>query len=186
MTIIQVLRAKNANADALARLATGLEEHLLKTVPIEILETPSIDKSEQVGSIVIHPCWMDPIISFLHDGTLPEDKFEARRFRYRSAHYFLEKGKLYKKGFSSPSLLCLDEDRGKFTLEEVHARVYGNHSSGRTLAHRILRQGYYWPTIQDDSLDFVRKCDKCQRFSAIPRQHPEDLTTVTGPWPFMK
>ncbi|KAL5539721.1 hypothetical protein UlMin_043850 [Ulmus minor] len=73
------------------------------------------------------------------------------------------------KGFSSPSLLCLDEDRGKFTLEEVHAGVCGNHSSGRTLAHRILRQGYYWPTIQTDSLDFVRKCDKCQCFSTIPR-----------------
>ncbi|KAL5562544.1 hypothetical protein UlMin_032291 [Ulmus minor] len=186
VTIIQVPRAENTNADALARLATGLEERLLKTVLIEILEAPSIDKPEQVGSIVVRPCWMDPIISFLRDGMLRADKFEARRLRFRSARYFLDKGKLYKKGFSSPSLLCLDEDRGKFTLEEVHAGVCGNHSSGRTLAHRILRQGYYWPTIQTDSLDFVRKCDKCQRFSAIPRQAPEDLTTITSPWPFAK
>ncbi|KAL5548397.1 hypothetical protein UlMin_003628 [Ulmus minor] len=141
VTIIQVPRAENTNADALARLATGLEERLLKTILIEILEAPSIDKPEQVGSIVVHPCWMDPIISFLRDGTLPADKFEARCLRFRSARYFLDKGKLYKKGFSSPSLLCLDEDRGKFTLEEVHAGVCGNHSSGRTLAHRILRQG---------------------------------------------
>ncbi|KAL5552406.1 hypothetical protein UlMin_002582 [Ulmus minor] len=169
VTIIQVPRAENTNADALAHLATGLEERLLKTVPIEILEEPSIDKPEQVGSIIVRLCWMDPIISFLRDGTLPADKFEARRLRFRSARYFLDKGKLYKKGFSSPSLLCLDEDRGKFTLEEVHAGVCGNHSSGRTLAHRILRQGYYWPTIQTDSLDFICKCDKCQRFSAIPR-----------------
>ncbi|KAL5580848.1 hypothetical protein UlMin_013290 [Ulmus minor] len=130
VTIIQVPRAENTNADALARLATGLEERLLKTVPIKILEAPSIDKQEQVGSIVVRPCWMDPIISFLQDGTLPADKFEARRLRFRSARYFLDKGKLYKKGFSSPSLLCLDEDRGKFTLEEVHAGVCGNHSSG--------------------------------------------------------
>ncbi|KAL5560858.1 hypothetical protein UlMin_030605 [Ulmus minor] len=186
VTIIQVPRAENTNADALARLATGLEERLLKIVPIEILEVPSIDKPGQVGSVVVRPCWMDPIISFLRDGTLPADKFEAHRLRFRSARYFLDKGKLYKKGFLSPSLLCLDEDRGKFTLEEVHAGVYGNHSSGRTLAHRILRQGYYKPTIQTDSLDFVRKCNKCQRFSAIPRQAPEDLTTVTSPWPFAK
>ncbi|KAL5560700.1 hypothetical protein UlMin_036911 [Ulmus minor] len=48
VTIIQVPRAKNMNADALARLATGLEERLLKTVPIKILEAPSIDKKEQV------------------------------------------------------------------------------------------------------------------------------------------
>ncbi|KAL5582066.1 hypothetical protein UlMin_014508 [Ulmus minor] len=106
VTIIQVPRAENTNADALARLATGLEERLLKTVPIEILEAPSIDKKEQVGSIVVRPCWMDPIISFLRDGTLPADKFEARRLRFRSA--------------------------------------------------------------------------------PIPRQAPEDLTTVTSPWPFAK
>ncbi|KAL5542943.1 hypothetical protein UlMin_010653 [Ulmus minor] len=85
VTIIQVPRAENTNADALARLATGLEERLLKTVPIEILEEPSIDKPEQVGSIVVRPCWMDPIVSFLRDGTLPADKFEARRLRFRSA-----------------------------------------------------------------------------------------------------
>ncbi|KAL5543517.1 hypothetical protein UlMin_007301 [Ulmus minor] len=106
VTIIQVPRAENTNADALARLATGLEERLLKTVPIEILEAPSIDKKEQVGSIVVRPCWMDPITSFLRDGTLPADKFEARRLRFRSA--------------------------------------------------------------------------------PIPRQAPEDLTTVTSPWPFAK
>ncbi|KAL5560184.1 hypothetical protein UlMin_036395 [Ulmus minor] len=85
VTVMQVPRAENVNADALAHLATGLEERLLKMVPIEILESPSIDKPEQVRSIVARPCWMDPIISFLHDGNLPEDKFEARRMRYRSA-----------------------------------------------------------------------------------------------------
>ncbi|KAL5558492.1 hypothetical protein UlMin_034703 [Ulmus minor] len=178
VTIIQVLRAENTNADALARLATALEERLLKTVPIEFLEVPSIDKPEQVGYIVVRPCWMDPIISFLRDGMLPADKFKARRLRFRSARYFLDKGKLYKKGFSSPSLLCLDEDWGKFTLEEVHAGVCGNHSSGRTLAHRILRQGYYWPTIQTDSLDFVRKCDECQLCHfGVPRELVSDHGT---------
>ncbi|KAL5583558.1 hypothetical protein UlMin_016000 [Ulmus minor] len=99
VTVIQVPRAENTNADALGHLATGLEERLLKTAPIEVLESPSIDKPEQVGSIIARPCWMDPIISFLRDETLPEDKFEARRLRYRSACYFFDKGKLYKKGF---------------------------------------------------------------------------------------
>ena len=60
VTIMQVPRAKNVNADVLARHATGLEERLLKIVPIEILESPSIDKPEQVGSIAARPCWMNP------------------------------------------------------------------------------------------------------------------------------
>ena len=33
-------------------------------------------------------------------------------------------------------------------------------------------------------MNFARKCDKCQRFSSIPRSHPERLTSMTSPWPF--
>ncbi|KAL5565151.1 hypothetical protein UlMin_028315 [Ulmus minor] len=137
VTITQIPRNKNTNADALARLATGLEDSLLKTVPLEILDEPSIDKHQQ-------------------------------------------------RSFSSPSLTCLNEDQAKYVLQEVHEGVCGNHSSGRALAHKVLRQGYYWPTIQADSVAFVQKCDKWQRFSTIPHQPPEELTPVSSPWPFAK
>ncbi|KAL5580651.1 hypothetical protein UlMin_013093 [Ulmus minor] len=123
---------------------------------------------------------MDPIITYLRDGILPEDKFKARRLRFKSARYYLDKDKIRKRSFSSPSLTCLNEDQAKYVLQEVHEGVCGNHSSGRALAHKVLRQGYYWPTIQTDSLAFVQKCDKCQRFSTIPRQPPEELTPVSN------
>ena len=38
--------------------------------------------------------------------------------------------------------------------------------------------------MKTDAMDFVRKCDKCQRFSSIPRSHPEKLTSMTSLWPF--
>ena len=66
-TITQVPIAENMNANTLARLATGLEESLLKMVPIEVLESPSIDKPEQVGHISARPRWMDPIVFYLCD-----------------------------------------------------------------------------------------------------------------------
>ncbi|KAL5561391.1 hypothetical protein UlMin_031138 [Ulmus minor] len=137
VTITQIPRNENTNADALARLATRLEDSLLKTVPLEILDEPSIDKHQQVDAISDKPTWMDPIIAYLRDGTLPQDKFEARRLRYRSARYFLDKDKLRKRSFSSPSLTCLNEDQAKYVLQEVHEGVCGNHSSGRALAHKF-------------------------------------------------
>ncbi|KAL5583361.1 hypothetical protein UlMin_015803 [Ulmus minor] len=85
VTITQIPRNENTNADALARLATGLEDSLLKTVPLEILDEPSINKRQQVDTISDKPTWMDPIMAYLRDGTLPQEKFEARRLRYRSA-----------------------------------------------------------------------------------------------------
>ena len=38
--------------------------------------------------------------------------------------------------------------------------------------------------MKTDAISFTRKYDKCQRFSSIPRSHPEKLTSMTSPWPF--
>ncbi|KAL5545437.1 hypothetical protein UlMin_005124 [Ulmus minor] len=79
VTITQIPRNENTNADALARLATGLEDSLLKTVPLEILDEPSINKHQQVDAISDKPTWMDPIMAYLRDGILSQDKFEAHQ-----------------------------------------------------------------------------------------------------------
>ncbi|KAL5562795.1 hypothetical protein UlMin_032542 [Ulmus minor] len=86
--ITQVPRNKNSNANALARLAIGLEDSLLKRVPLKILEEPSIEKPQKGNTLTTKPSWMDPIIAYLHNGTLLEDKFKARRLQFRSARYY--------------------------------------------------------------------------------------------------
>ena len=39
--------------------------------------------------------------------------------------------------------------------------------------------------MKTDAMNFVRKCDKCQRFSIIPILHLEKLTLMTSPLPFI-
>ena len=60
----------------------------------------------------------------------------------------------------------------------------GNHSGSRSLVHKLVRAGYYWPTMQMDAEAYVKTCDKCQRFNNIIRQPTEELTSMTTPWPF--
>ena len=38
------------------------------------------------------------------------------------------------------------------------------------MADKILRQGYYWPSLREDVREFVVRCDECQRFANIPRK----------------
>ena len=38
--------------------------------------------------------------------------------------------------------------------------------------------------MRTDTMNFARKCDKCQRFSSIPRSYLEKLTSMTSTWPF--
>ena len=71
-------------------------------------------------------------------------------------------------------------------LREVHEGICGNHIGARTLAGRVLRQGYYWPTILKDATDLVKRCRICQEHAKISRLPSEPLTSITSPWPFQQ
>ncbi|GKV11297.1 hypothetical protein SLEP1_g22562 [Rubroshorea leprosula] len=72
----------------------------------------------------------------------------------------------------------------EYALREVHEGICGSHVGARTLAHKVLRQGYYWPNIYKDATYFVQKCPKCQFFAHLTHQPTEELTNMVAPWPF--
>ena len=74
-------------------------------------------------------------------------------------------------------------EEADYVIREVHEGICGNHSGSRSLVHKLVRAGYYWPTMQKDAEAYVRACDKCQRFSNIIRQPTEELTPLMAPWP---
>ena len=44
-------------------------------------------------------------------------------------------------------------------MREVHEGIYGNHSGLRSLVHKLVRVGYYWPTMQKDAKAYVKTYD---------------------------
>jgi hypothetical protein len=52
------------------------------------------------------------------------------------------------------------------------------------LAHKVVRAGYYWPTMNQESMEMVWRCDKCQRFAKLQTNPPAELSSVSSPWPF--
>ena len=177
---VQIPMEENMEADALAKeaLATGAMDEF-----DEVQYVPSIDLPE-VQQIENRENWMTPIISYLKDGKLPEGKDEAKKLRVRAARYVLMDEVLYKRGFSQPYLRCLALDEANYVLKEVHEGACGNHSRARSFIHKVVRAGYYWPTIQGDAKAYVKVCDQYQRFSNIPRQPSVYLIPMMAPWPF--
>ena len=67
--IEQVPRAKNVEADNLARLASGLEDGTLGQVPIETLAEPSTKEyADHIMYVDPSPSWIDQIFEFLAEG----------------------------------------------------------------------------------------------------------------------
>ena len=182
-----VPRAENSRADALAKLATASHEDLSSSTPIEYLAEPSINLCDvQVAQIRSEPNWMDPIWDYIIDGRLPDDQKEVAKIRTRSARFTNHKGSLYKRGFFTPILKCIAGKDIEYVLREVHEGICGNHIEARALAGKVLRQGYYWPTILKDATDLVKKCKICQEHAKISRLPSEPLTSITSPWHFQQ
>ena len=117
---------------------------MLGVIPLEIQYQPSIPKIEvldvEVGESDL---WTTPIQEYIANRTLPTDKDEARKLRYKAAQYVIYDGILYKRGFNRPLLRCVAGIRCEYIMREVHEGICGNDSGGASLAHRIRRQGYY-------------------------------------------
>ena len=128
--------------------------------------------------------WFAPIVRYLNDGTLPLDKKDARKLTYKAAQYTLVDGVLYKRGFTTPLLRCVDKGGVSKFLQEIHEGECGNHAGGQSTAKKAIHQGYYWPTMEKDASDFARRCDKYQRHANYPQQSPNELVSMTSPWPF--
>ncbi|CAL2253631.1 unnamed protein product [Prunus armeniaca] len=181
--IRQIPRSDNSHADALSHLASAINDKIGMKVPVEILSQPSMTTAE-VCVVRYEDTWMSPIHAFLTNGTLPTDKSQARKLRYRSARYTVINDVLYKRGYTTPYLKCLTKEQGDYVLREVHSGVCGDHSGSRLLAHKVFRQGYFWPTLHQDANVLVKKCDKCQRFGNVPHIPVEPLSPIVSPWPF--
>lgn len=63
-------------------------------------------------------------------------------------------------------------------------KAFAATNGARSLAHKVIWQGYFWPTVHTDAQAFTQKYDKCQRFATIPQLHAESVTPMINPWSF--
>ena len=139
-------RSGNTYADSLATLASSSTQSLPRFILVEDLYGPTEIKgvAAHVQQIRVGSSWMDPIISFLKEDTLPSEKLEAKKIRRKAPRFWLsEDQKLYKRSFFGPYLLCIHPETSELLLEELHEGICGSYTGGRSLS-----QGYWWPNMQ--------------------------------------
>lgn len=98
---------------------------------------------------------IDPIASYLREGLLPNAGAEAYKLETRATRFCLIDNKLHRKYYRG--LGPLEADR---IMAAIHDGSYGNYTGGRSVAHKILAEGYFWPSMHKDAIAYVLKCDK--------------------------
>ena len=113
-----------------------------------------------IHQVRVGPNWIDPLVRFLKDDILLEEKSEAEKIRRKALRFWLSKDhKLYKRFYSRPYLLCIHPEASELLLEELHEGICGSHTGGKSLLHRAITQGYWWLGMQKEALEYVKKCD---------------------------
>ena len=83
--------------------------------------------------------------------------------------------------FGVPNVLISDNG---LQFDSKAFRKYCYDLGIRSLSHRALTQGYWWPNMQKEAQEYVKKCDQCQRFTPNTHKPGGMLNPLSSPWPF--
>jgi hypothetical protein len=130
--------------------------------------------------------WYDDIKFCLIHGSAPRhlDPTKRRALRLKYSSFQLINGILFRQNFDGVLMRCLEKDEAEKVLLELHAGEAGGHFGGDTTAHKVLRAGYYWPTLFKDAHALCRKCVICQKASGRNTETSFPFATSFGRLPF--
>jgi hypothetical protein len=114
------------------------------------------------------------------------EKGKARALKLKVVRYFLIGQHLYWKDPQGVLLMCLDPQQAQKVMNDFHSGLCGGHYFWKTTAHKILRAGYYWPTLFPDVYREIRACIKCQKFSGKQQLKSLPLKPMVVSAPFQQ
>lgn len=91
---------------------------------------------------------------------------------------------LYRRYFDGALLRCLTFDEIATALEQAHDGLCVGHFHAKALYTKILRIGYYWPTMEEDCQTHVKVYVPCQKHANLEKQPTQKLNSIISPWPF--
>ena len=162
------------------------------TFTIKNLETSAIAKEnskmvsiDQKVGYEVSP-WYQHIYKYLKDGVIDTklDRREQVRMKRLATRYVIIRDVLYKISFNGILLRCLLSEDIDTALEHAHGGACGGHFNGRSIFWKLIKMGYWWPTMEHDCYEHVKKCEQYQRHAHLELTPTKDLNYVSSPWPF--
>ncbi|XP_050290152.1 uncharacterized protein LOC126728353 [Quercus robur] len=166
--LLHIPKSGNTHANSLATLATSSAQGLPQVILVENLCKPTEVKRDmvQIHQIKAGPSWMDPIMLFLKNDILLEEKSEAEKVRRKALQFWLsEDQKLCKRFFSGPYLLCIHPEASELLLEELHEGICGSHIGGHFLKavgnkrYLLVDTDYFTKWVETEPLANIRDVD---------------------------
>jgi hypothetical protein len=163
----------------------GLSQMLIESKQ----EAIQMGHNEQINVVVSeleHDEWYSDIIYYLNNLSCPDHlvDYKRRALRLKAMKYCLTENGLGWKDPVGVLLRCVNREEANKLLKELHSGHCGGNFIARTNAHKILRAGYYWPTLFVDTHRYVRSCQPCQYFTGKQNLPAQPFKHVVVEAPF--
>ncbi|MCO5591085.1 hypothetical protein L7F22_045062 [Adiantum nelumboides] len=105
---------------------------------------------------------------FLQIGLLPTELEKSKKYAFlrRAKRYMLVGDSLYMKGADLVMRRVPWKEEIYKVLEENHEGSCGGHFASKITLHKILQEGYVWPSIQRNVHHWCKSCKECQSMAS--------------------
>ncbi|XP_038973113.1 uncharacterized protein LOC120105094 [Phoenix dactylifera] len=134
---------------------------------------------EQLLVVSVIP-WYADFVNYLVSGIVPPDLsyHQKKKFLRDVKHYFWEEPLLYKHCADGMIRRCVPQDEMQDILDHCHSLECGGHFSTSNTVAKVWQSGFCWPTMYQDTRQYVSMCDRCQRVGNISKRNEMPLTNI--------
>jgi hypothetical protein len=153
ITIAQIVRGQG-----LCKLVVDSVEELESQINTSIVNRHN---EKQINCAQTTPnSWYENIRFYLLHGFASRhlDPKNKRALRLKSASFQLINDILFRKNFDGVFLCCLEKEESEKVLTKLLFGDTDGHFGGYTTSHKVIRDGYYCPTLFKYSHTFSCKC----------------------------
>ena len=107
-----------------------------------------------------HP-WYANIVNFMVSGYIPPGESKKKLVQESRRHLW---DAPYLCRVCADVLLrcCVPTAEGQKIIEKYHAALYGGHYGVFRTQAKIWQSGFYWPSMYEDTKNFIHRCPYCQ------------------------
>jgi hypothetical protein len=119
--------------------------------------------------------WYADIVNFMVAGYVPPGG-DKRKLIYESRVHLWDDPYLFRVCSDGLLRRCVPSKEGIKIIKRCHPSPYGGHYVAFRTHAKIWQSGFFWPTMYQDTRDFIQKCGACQRHGNINSRDVMPLT----------
>jgi len=158
-------------------VANPVADHLSRMYFKKPQELPINDsiRDDMLFKVTKTDRWYANIVNFMVAGYVPLEE-NKKKLIYESRLHIWDPTYLFWVCSDGLHRRCVPVEEGMHIIQKCHSSPYGGHYGVFRTHVKIWQSGFFWPTMYEDTKDFIRRCGPCQRHGNITTRDAMPLT----------